>query len=247
MIRDAAAAVSLFTRIPAWKAVKIDKENYDRAVTFWPFAGWFTAGVTALCLWALAFAVPITVAVILALSARLLLTCALHEDGLADFCDGFGGGYDKEKILAIMKDSHIGTYGTIGLIVYFLLLTALLSAFSPLVAAFAILAADPFSKLCAGQLTNLLPYARPEGAKNKLTYRRMSAVRIIVMAVVGIIPSVPLSFINPSYAFSFIFPVVMVLLLAGYMKRKIGGYTGDCCGATALLCEIAMLVGIAIL
>ena len=244
MIRDAAAAVSLFTRIPAWKIVKIDKENYDRAVTFWPLAGWFTAGVTALSLWLFSFVLQPVVAVILAVAARLLLTCALHEDGLADFCDGFGGGYDKERILAIMKDSHIGTYGTIGLIIYFLLLTALLSSVDPLIGAFAILSADPFSKLCAGQLTNLLPYARPEGAKNKLTYRRMSALRIMVMAVAGVIPAVPLLMLSHSYAFSFIFSVIVMLLLAGYMKKKIGGYTGDCCGATCLLCEIAMLVGV---
>ena len=70
-------------------------------------------------IYALSFVLPPLAAVAIALSGRLLLTGALHEDGLADFCDGFGGGYTKERILAIMKDSHIGTYGVIGLIIYF--------------------------------------------------------------------------------------------------------------------------------
>lgn len=246
MLHDAAAAISLFTRIPAWKIVKIDKENYDNAVTFWPFAGWVTGGVTALCIWLLSYVLPAVVAVIIAVAVRLLLTCGLHEDGLADFCDGFGGGYDKEKILTIMKDSHIGTYGTLGLIMYSLLLVGLLSSLSPIVASLAILAADPFSKLCAGQLTNILPYARPEGAKNKLTYRRMSLSRILVMVTVGIIPSIPLVMEKTEYAFAFLLPVVMLVLLSAYMRRKIGGYTGDCCGAAFLLCEVSMLVGVVV-
>ncbi len=244
MIRDAVAAVSLFTRIPAWKVVKTEKSNYDNAVTFWPFAGWITGGVTAICIWLLTFALPVVVAVVVALIVRLLLTCALHEDGLADFCDGFGGGYDKEKILAIMKDSHIGTYGTIGLIIYFLLMVSVLSTLPPAVSACAILAADPFSKLCAGQLTNLLPYARPEGAKNKLTYRRMSAMRIVVMLIEGLIPVIPLVILNPKTVFALIFPICVLGLMTLYLRRKIGGYTGDCCGATFLICETAMLVAI---
>lgn len=244
MLRDAAAAISLFTRIPAWKILNTDKKNYDNAVTFWPFAGWVTGGTTALCIWLLSFVLPAAVAVIIAVAVRLLLTCGLHEDGLADFCDGFGGGYGKDRILEIMKDSHIGTYGTLGLIMYFLLLVGLLSSLPPVVAAFAVLAADPFCKLCAGQLTNILPYARPEGAKNRLTYSRMSPGRIAVMVIVGIIPSILLLRQNGLCAFSFLFPVVMLVLLATYMKRKIGGYTGDCCGATYLLCEISMLVAI---
>lgn len=244
MLLDAAAALGLFTRLPVWKVVKIDKSNYDRAVTFWPFAGWITGGFAALCIWGLSYILPMSVAVVAALAARLLLTCGLHEDGLADFCDGFGGGYGKERILAIMKDSHIGTYGTIGLIIYFILIVCVLSTLSPMVAACAILAADPFSKLCAGQLTNLLPYARPEGAKNKLTYRRMSLLRIGIMAAMGIIPCIPLSFINARYAFSVILPIIVLILMTCYLRRKIGGYTGDCCGATFLICETMMLISV---
>ena len=76
------------------------------ALSFWVFSTWF----------------PLPVAVLLALCTRLFLTGALHEDGLADFFDGFGGGRDREGILRIMKDSHIGSYGVLGLILSALIL-----------------------------------------------------------------------------------------------------------------------------
>lgn len=73
-------------------------------------------------LWVTAQVLPVSIAWLLAILSRLLITGCLHEDGLADFFDGFGGGTTKERTLAIMKDSQIGSYGVIGLIGYFLLL-----------------------------------------------------------------------------------------------------------------------------
>ena len=97
-----------------------------------------------------------------ALLARLLVTGALHEDGLADFCDGFGGGTSREKILSIMKDSHIGTYGVLGLLFYFGLLWNLLSTLSLSLACMAVASGDAWSKFCSAQIINILPYARKE-------------------------------------------------------------------------------------
>ena len=94
---------------------------------------------------------PHAVAVIAAIAVRLLITGALHEDGLADFLDGFGGGGDRERILAIMKDSHIGTYGVLGLIIYMLLLGTALYSMPVSAAALTIFAADPFSKMVASR------------------------------------------------------------------------------------------------
>lgn len=112
---------------------------------------------------------PYMVAVVLAMIVRLLVTGALHEDGLADFLDGFGGGgSDRSRILSIMKDSHIGTYGVLGLLMYELLLITTLCSLSPELAALTILMADPFSKMVTAQLIMMMPYARnEEEAKNK--------------------------------------------------------------------------------
>ena len=111
------AALIFFTRLPFWRLYQPPKESYRAVVEYWPLTGWLTGGLMAVTLWVGSLYLPYILAVLMAIIVRLLVTGALHEDGLADFCDGFGGGgSDRERILAIMKDSHIGTYGVLGLI-----------------------------------------------------------------------------------------------------------------------------------
>ena len=116
------AAFIMLTRLPFWKIKEVPAECFKHVVPYWPLVGWLTGGVMAAVLWLAGQIMPVSLAWILALIARLLVTGCLHEDGLADFFDGFGGGTTRERTLAIMKDSHIGSYGVIGLICYFLLL-----------------------------------------------------------------------------------------------------------------------------
>ena len=106
------AALTFFTRLPFWRIREIPADQFKRVVPLWPVAGWLTGFVTAFVLWLCGSFLPLTLAWILALLSRLLLTGCLHEDGLADFIDGFGGGTSRERVLGIMKDSHIGTYGS---------------------------------------------------------------------------------------------------------------------------------------
>lgn len=241
-----AAALTLFTRLPIWKWTEIPASAYSSAVVFWPLTGWLTAGLTAGIFFVLSFFLPALPAIILAIIARLLLTGALHEDGLADLCDGFGGGRDKESILRIMKDSHIGTYGVIALICYLLLVVSMLDSLPPLLTALTIIAVDPFSKFCASQLVNCLTYARPEGAKNKISYPKMTVSEFLLNLVFGSLPLIPLLLTAPRASFSIIFPLITLFCLMHLMRRRIGGYTGDCCGATYLICETAMLTGVVI-
>ena len=119
------AAFIMLTRLPFWKIKEVPAECFKHVVPYWPLIGWLTGGVMAAVLWLAGQIMPVSLAWILALIARLLVTGCLHEDGLADFFDGFGGGTTRERTLAIMKDSHIGSYGVIGLICYFLLLLQL--------------------------------------------------------------------------------------------------------------------------
>ena len=119
------AAFIFFTRLPFWRLHEPSKDSYNAVVEYWPLTGWLTGGLMAASLWVSSLYLPYMLAVLLAIMVRLLITGALHEDGLADFLDGFGGGgSNRERILTIMKDSHIGTYGVIGLIIYELLLAA---------------------------------------------------------------------------------------------------------------------------
>ena len=119
------AALIFFTRLPFWRLKEVPSACFKRVVPYWPLVGWLTGGIMAGTLWLAAQVMPITIAWIVAIVSRLLVTGCLHEDGLADFFDGFGGGTTRERILAIMKDSHIGTYGVIALIIYFLLMMQL--------------------------------------------------------------------------------------------------------------------------
>lgn len=204
--------------------------------------GWLTGGAMAATLFLGSMVLPWSVAVIAAIAVRLLITGALHEDGLADFMDGFGGGGDRARILAIMKDSHIGTYGVLGLILYFMLLGTTLYSLSPTVAALTVLAADPFSKMVASQLINMLPYARrEEEAKNRTIYRKPSLAAGLSLTVQGLLPmALMIGMTGISWYLVIALPVLVMYFLYLLMLRKLQGYTGDCCGAVCLLVELAV-------
>lgn len=235
------AAFIFFTRLPFWKIKEVPAECFKHVVPYWPLAGWLTGGIMAGTLWAAAQILPLSVAWIIAIVVRLLVTGCLHEDGLADFFDGFGGGTTRERTLAIMKDSHIGSYGVIGLIVYFLLLLQLRHL--PLTElCILVFCGDCWSKFCASQLINFLPYARKEeDSKAKVVYNRMSAGELAVAFICGALPFVVLLPFNWWYAT--LFPLLTIVLLYRLMKRRLQGYTGDCCGAAFLLCELSFYIG----
>lgn len=247
-MKNIAAALVFFTRLPFWrlKAFNLPSEYYKQVINYWAVVGWLTGGVMVAVLYGAAQIVPLSVALILAVFSRLLITGALHEDGLADFFDGFGGGTSKERVLEIMKDSHIGTYGVLALILYFLLLHQTLSALPLSLACFAILAADPFCKYIASFITLFLPYARTaEASKSKIIYNKMSAKPLIISSIFGILPLV--IFTDLKLWVAILFPIFVSIILILLMRKKIQGYTGDCCGALFLLSELSFYVGILII
>ena len=237
------AALIFFTRLPFWRLHQPPKECYATVVEHWPLAGWITGGAMAATLYFGSWYLPYMVAVLLAIVVRLLITGALHEDGLADFLDGFGGGGNsRERILAIMKDSHIGTYGVIGLIFYELLLAAALMSMQPQFAALTILAADPYSKMVTAQLVMMMPYARREDeAKNRTVYRKMSLPAGISLAIQGLLPMVAyIWYTGMRWDLIIFIPALVMYFLYLLIWRKLRGYTGDCCGAVCLLVELTV-------
>lgn len=243
------ASFILFTRLPFWRICQPPKEAYQAAVEHWPLTGWLTGGIMAGTLFLACHILPFPIAVILAVIVRLFLTGALHEDGLADFFDGFGGGTDRERILAIMKDSHIGTYGVIALIFYFALLCGVLLSLPPMTAVFAILAGDPLAKMFASQIVNFMPYARrQEEAKNKTVYRPISMGATVSLALQGLLPSIPfLLFAEVTWWQAVLVPILAATLLFVIIWRRLQGYTGDCCGAVCLLTELSFYLAVLIL
>ncbi len=235
-----AAIVIFYTRLPLWRYVTVPGEYFKNIIYYWSVSGWLTATVMAGTLYLSAMVFPFPVAVVLAILSRLLLTGALHEDGLADFFDGFGGGTSKERILEIMKDSHIGSYGVLGLIMYYLLVFTLLSSLPLYLGCLLILVADPFCKGLGSMITLRLNYARTaEASKVKVVYNHMNTKYFIMAAVFGLIPFIALLRLMPFYYLSAVVPIILFFLLTGFMKRKIQGYTGDCIGALFLMLELS--------
>ncbi|MBQ7823165.1 MAG: adenosylcobinamide-GDP ribazoletransferase [Bacteroidaceae bacterium] len=236
------AAFVFFTRFPLWRWVDVSGENFSRIIPYWPLVGWVTGGLSAATLFYASHLFPVTVAVVLALVVRLLLTGALHEDGLADFFDGFGGGgANRERILAIMKDSHIGTYGVIALIFYFLFSVLLLSSLPLVLRCSLLLVADPLAKGITGMMVNILPYARPvEQCKSGILYAKMPGTKLFFSLLFALLPVAV--FFPVRYWPGVAMPAFAFFALIVFLKKKIGGYTGDCCGAIMLLCELSFYI-----
>ena len=237
------AALIFFTRLPFWRLYQPPKACYETVVEHWPLVGWLTGGVMAATLYGASMVLPYQVAVLVAIVMRLLLTGALHEDGLADFLDGFGGGgNNRQRILDIMKDSHIGTYGVIGLVLYLLLLFFCLSSMSSEMAALAILAADPYAKMLTAQLVSMMPYARrEEEAKAKVIYRKITLVSGVSLAVQGLLPiGLLIWYMGIAWEALIFIPALVMYFLYLLIWRRLHGYTGDCCGAVCLMVELSV-------
>lgn len=238
-------ALMFFTRLPLWRFFNVPSENFKRVIYYWPFAGWITSATMTLTFIISSYLLPLPVAVVLTIMSRVLLTGCLHEDGLGDFLDGFGGGHSKDRILAIMKDSHAGTYAILGLILYFLLLYNIMLTMEPSLLIPALLITDPFCKMVSSFITMRLPYARTvDASKIQAIYQQANTREILTTLFFGLLPITILSFWlpNATYLLAIITPIILFFCLTQWMKCKIQGYTGDCAGALFLLLEISMLL-----
>lgn len=242
LIGSCLAAISMYTRIPAWRLMTLETEHYRSAVSWLPMVGFITGGTMALSFY-LSYAVlslPLLSSLILGVSSRLVLTGAFHEDGLGDFFDGFGSGRDKESILRIMKDSHVGSYAVIGYIIYYLLLFSLLMALPLHYIPWVMIVADVLGKCTGVGQIALLPYARrEEESKTSVVYTYTQYLSAFpLMLVVGLMYYCGL-------ADAWYLAIVLLALLylwSLYLRKKIGGYTGDTCGALILLAELTVIL-----
>lgn len=241
------AALTMFTRLPLWRLCNIEAEYYKQVVPLWPLAGWLTGGlmvgICILCQW---MNIPIGVGVALCLAGRILLTGALHEDGFADFCDGFGGGTSRDGVLRIMKDSHIGTYGVLGLVMYYLIIwNTLTVVLGEMESAVVLVVADSVCKLISSSIIWFLPYARKESEAKILTvYSRPSLMEVAGSLIFGLLPMC--LFFSPSFIVPTVASAIAALLLFAYMRHRIQGYTGDCCGATFIITEAVFYLALVI-
>ncbi|MBA3032067.1 MAG: adenosylcobinamide-GDP ribazoletransferase [Gammaproteobacteria bacterium] len=248
------AALRFFTRLPVPGWVGHSAAQLNHAARYFPAIGIIIGAIGAAVTLAALQLWPPAIAVLAGMAATLLATGAFHEDGLADSIDGCGGGWTKEQVLAIMKDSRIGSYGAIGigmaLLTKFEALTALVAVpaaghFIPPAPTFVamLIAGHSVSRFASTTLIYTLDYAREDdSAKSKPLATRLGKGELAVAALFGLAPCLLLPAAQVAIALALV--AAVTLLAARYFVRRIGGYTGDCLGATQQLAELAFYLGL---
>lgn len=253
-------AFMFLTRLPMPRSTDHSPEYLERSVAYFPLVGWVVGAISALTFLVFNKYISEDIAIAASIIAGILTTGAFHEDGFADVCDAFGGGWTKEKILLIMKDSRLGTYGVIGLVAIlaskFLLLQEL-PKFTPdptqpttnifynyRYFIFILLAAHAISRLMPVLIMQFYEYVTdPDGSKSKPVATRKPGLLLLVAALFAFIPFLFLSW----HFLLAIVPVVLIAFnLASYFKKWIGGYTGDCLGAIQQVSELGFYLAVII-
>jgi adenosylcobinamide-GDP ribazoletransferase len=245
---DLAASLGFLTRLPMPEG--LPRASLAEAMRAFPIAGAVIGAASGLVFAGLALTgLPALAASALALAALALLTGGLHEDGLADTADGFGGGRDRDSKLAIMRDSHIGVYGVMALALGLMVKAACLGTFAegPATAVIILLTASgAFSRALIVWLMASTPPARSDGlaqsvgqpsdftARNALLLGGVIAILLLLLAG-GLVPA--------------LVTIGIGALVAGLIRfvamRQVGGHTGDICGALQFLVEMAMIAAAA--
>jgi len=243
-LRPLLTGVMFLTRIPCPEWVGHDAEYLARSTPWFPVIG------AAIGAWGAAFYLlglagwpGAVVAVLVSTIATVWLTGAFHEDALADACDGFGGGWSKEDILRIMKDSRVGSYGVAGLVLVMGLKVAALAALSPGDAVRGLIAAHALARWSSLPLIWWYPYVRESSATGKPFAASVTPARLAVGTVLALLIAGGALGIRaiPAAAVT----VVVVVLAGRYFNRWIGGITGDCLGAANQVAEAAVYLSLA--
>lgn len=240
-----------YTRIPCPKNISHDPEYLNKATRYFPLIGWIVGSISFVAFYVSSLFLSTETAVILAIITSILTTGAFHEDGFADVCDGFGGGWTKEKILMIMKDSAIGAYGAIGLVLLFLLKFKLLSESVLLFSSekylvfLLFISAHSLSRLAAISIIFTHQYSRDDASsKSKPIAKNHSWKEVLGSFFFGLIPLLALSYFQYKILLVLIPVFLTRYFLARYFQKWIDGYTGDCLGATQQVCEVVYYLSI---
>lgn len=241
-------AVLFFTRIPCPKWVNHSPEILNKSSRYFSLVGILVGSIAALVFYGASFVVSPIIAIIFSCIASVWTTGAFHEDGFADVCDGFGGGWTKEKILIIMKDSRLGTYGVVGLISILSLKIAGLHELNnnvkniPLI----FISGHAISRFVATVLLYTQEYVRDiDTAKVKPTTQKMSTKALVISGFFGL---APLFFFKDIRIFAVLIPLFFTYLyMSRLFKKWIGGQTGDCAGALQQVAEVVFYLSILVI
>ena len=248
-------AVSFYSRLPVPSSAHQQGDGLlPGSIRYLPVVGWVIGLLASAVYLAAAYLFGDNIALILSIAATILLTGAFHEDGFADVCDGFGGGWTKEKILEIMKDSRLGTYGVTGLVFILALKFAalqqlLIQPIHPLTLCCTFMVAHSLSRFAAVVLVFTYPYARLTESKAGTAVERGKRVNLIIAAIATFLPLLILVLLTaqPSVLLVIIPAALICYGFGNYYKKWIGGYTGDCLGAVQQVTEVLIYLSLVLL
>lgn len=246
-------AMQFLTRVPVPSASVFQVRWLGESLRYFPLVGGLVGLANVAVWWLSSHWFPRPVAVGLMLAASLLLTGAFHEDGFADTCDGLGGGNTRKRALAIMKDSRIGAFGAMGLLMVLGLKWSALVALPTAGFSLIVVAAHVVSRWCSIGLIWALPYARVDGeGKSRQFDGGLSGaewllsgamgVAVVIITALGLRTAVSTGLASAT-AVGFAAATGIAGVAAAYFKRRLGGYTGDCLGAVQQLSELTFVLG----
>ncbi len=243
-------ALQFLTRVPVPTWVGWQDEWLHASARHFAGVGLLLGSLASLVLWAAAHVWPAPVAVLLCMAFTIWITGAFHEDGLADTCDGLGGAVSRERALLIMKDSRLGTYGAVGLLLVLALKASALHALATRdwAATLVVLPlAHTWSRTATVVLLRWLPYGGDaEHAKAKPMAQQVDGLGLLVALVwAGLAAGVAALYMPATaLAAAAVLCVIVTLWMAHWLQRRLGGYTGDALGATQQFCELAVYLAV---
>jgi adenosylcobinamide-GDP ribazoletransferase len=244
LANDIRISILTCTRLPLRSPAPIESQDVAHASWAFPIAGALVGAAGALAFWiGSGLRLPPSLAAAVALSATLLATGCLHEDGLADAADGLGGGRDRARKLEIMRDSRLGTYGACALVMSLLLRWAALAAIAnPAAVAWALMAAHVFARAALPVFMHAVPPARIDGLSAQAGPPSLRSAAIA--ALLGVLTLAAVLGLAAGIA-GLVLATATGFFVAWLSLRQIGGQTGDVLGALEQAIEVVILVAAA--
>ncbi|AMT96597.1 Adenosylcobinamide-GDP ribazoletransferase [Psychrobacter alimentarius] len=249
-------AIQFLTRLPVPPFIHYNPQWLHQSSRHFPAVGLLVGLLCAGVFWLGSILFTPLVAAVISTVFSIRLTGAFHEDGLADSCDGLGGGLTRERTLTIMKDSRLGTYGVLGLVSALLLKVTLLASMPLSVAIIALIIGHTASRLLCISLLALLPYGGEiEHAKAKPMAQQLTPLQGVLSSGWLILAGVLVTIIFPNTMHQiglgqWLLTLLLALIATDYMRRllrrRLEGYTGDGLGATQQVSEVAIYIGLAV-
>lgn len=241
------AGLSFYTRMPTPAWVVYKPENLNKSRKYIALIGVLVGALAALVLALSSTFLPSSVAILLSMAATVYITGAFHEDGFADSCDGFGGGWEKTQVLSIMKDSRIGSYGVVGLLLLFgLKFTVLWELFqiNANIVLIALLLAHGISRFMASLIMQYYEYvSHIETSKSHQVASLRLSNKNMFFSALPILGVLMLS-LEWRYGLALFISLLTAFVLGQYFKKRIGGYTGDCLGAVQQVTEVSFYLAV---